>query len=167
KFSVGFQLGQLPECSFGSVPREVGSGHWRERFRTDALLEIGRTQVLDKHAKGPAVGDGVVNREYHQLVIGGAAKDFHSIKRTPKQIERLGESFQRQLFYLLGWEPRRNIAKSDHRFRALSNQLHRPVFSRQERKPQHVLPIDDALDGRDTILRRNRSPNIYDTTNMI
>jgi hypothetical protein len=62
-----------------------------------------------------------------------------------EQIERFGESLERELFHFAGGYLRRNIAKMYHWLTALPDQLDRSVFSREERNPQRFLAIDDLL----------------------
>src|SRR5439155_15432266 len=109
----------------------------------------------------------MVNREDHHLVVGGTAKNLHPVERTLQKIEGLGKSLQRKLFKLLRRRLRRDVAKPDHRLAPSPNQLHRPVLSRQQRKPQNLLPINHPLQSGYTILRRDLSADVNNATDMV
>ena len=59
---------------------------------------ISRTQVLHESAESPAVGNGMMNGQDQQMVVGTKPENSHAIERTLHKIERLTEGFLHQFF---------------------------------------------------------------------
>src|ERR1043166_2600557 len=76
-----FQLRRLPEGPLGSAPGGIRSRNGRQFiFSARALLEISGAQIFNQNAQAPAIRDRMVNREYHQLVVGSTAQNVESVE---------------------------------------------------------------------------------------
>ena len=94
----------LPKGALGSAPRAVGELRRGEARRPLPCQpqDIGGAQVLDEGAERPTVGDGMMDGENQQMVVGTAPENVHAIERTLHEIERLAESFLHQFFHGFG-----------------------------------------------------------------
>ena len=97
--SAPFQFRGLPERAFACAPSGIGERHWwKSLVQTHQPLHIGHTQILDEHTQGPAIGNGMMNREDQNVIVGAPPKHFDPVKRSSDQIEWLAENLFRQLF---------------------------------------------------------------------
>src|ERR1700730_11241452 len=141
--STPLQFRGLPERAFGRTPSRIGKRHWwKSLVEAHQSLHISHTQVLDEYTQAPAIGDGMMNREDQNVLIGAPPKDIDAVKGSTNCIECLAEDLFRQLFDRLFVPLRRGkLAETEIDFAALTNHLHRSVFARQERKAQNLLPF--------------------------
>ncbi len=98
----------LPESAFGRVPGCVGERHRGQHFRrSHQLQDIGGEEILHEHPEAPAVGDGVMNREDENVIVGRAAQVDHAIKRPLQRDRRVRGIFPSPIprFFQAGHRP--------------------------------------------------------------
>jgi len=78
----------------------------------------------------------------------------------------VGESLEGKLFNFLG-DVCGEMSETALLVGASPDQLKRSVFSRQYRQSQHLLSINHALQGSDTIFRSDETPYINDAANVV
>ena len=62
--STPLQFRLLPERAFSRTPSGVGKREWRKPLvQAHKILHISHTQILDEHTEGPAVSNGMMNRQ--------------------------------------------------------------------------------------------------------
>src|ERR1700688_3503389 len=106
--STALQFSRLPERTFGCAPGGVGERQRRKSLaQAHQSLHISKTELLDEHAQRPAIGNGMMNCEDQNMVIGASAQYLHPVERSLDRIERLPENLLRQLFDGLFATPRR------------------------------------------------------------
>ena len=68
------------------------------RSRTHPPRYISLTQVPHESAESPAVGNGMMNGQDQQMVVGTKPQNSRAIERTLHEIEWLAEGFLHQFF---------------------------------------------------------------------
>ena len=97
-----------------------------------------------------------------------AGEQFDAVKRPLHAIERRAENLLRQLFDGLWRALRRGqLAVAETGGRVLPNHLHRPVFARQERNAQRLLPLHDPLNRRLAGLWRDRAAHLDEAADVV
>jgi hypothetical protein len=109
-------------------------------------LEESKTEILDEHAKSPAVSDCMMNRKDQYMVIRAPAEHLGSVKRSLYQIKRLAEDLLCQFFdRVIASLSRRKLAKTEIRRAALTNHLQGAFLAREQREAQNLLPLHNPL----------------------
>src|ERR1700719_416413 len=72
--STALQFRRLPERTFGCTPGGVGERQRRKSLaQAHQPLHISKTELLDEHSQRPAIGNGMMNCEDQDMVIGAPA----------------------------------------------------------------------------------------------
>jgi hypothetical protein len=131
-------------------------------------LHVCKTKILDEHTQGPAIGNRMMYREDEHMVIGPPSKDLGSVKRALNWIERLVEYPFCKLFDRIVISLRSGkLAEPDIGFARLPKHLYRPIFTRQEREAQNLLPVHYALKRGLPRLQGNDAPQLNKAADMV
>ena len=100
--SAGVQKARSARSLRGS-PRGVGHRDGRQiRILSTAFLQIRGAEILHKDAEGPAIGNGMMNREYQNVIVGVPAEQLDPIKRALHHVERRVKDLARERFDRFG-----------------------------------------------------------------